>query len=141
MPIKIITIILSSLIFSLSLALLGRSGTASPADISLITSFSYALVPSFLLYTIFGGMLTPVVDRFIYKRFRHSLKYIIISSILLYLALGLLTNIFLSILSASMFFFASGIFICIAAALLFLIVQTVIGWIFLNMRTNRKAPS
>lgn len=137
---KIITVIISSLLFSLSYSLILylEQSTAIEGDRywSFVSIFGYLFVPSFFIFFIFGGVLSPLLDRYIINRFRTSRKQVVISTAISYFGLAVLASILMSIAFSGSFFLLYYFNLSIISTSIFLIIQTIIKWTMIRVENR-----
>ncbi|QKS69888.1 hypothetical protein FLK61_24190 [Paenalkalicoccus suaedae] len=141
-PVKLITIILSSILLIVIAVSVGNWMSPTP-NTSVYSVFAFAFPIIFFLYVIFGGAITPFLDRFIYVKCRHNSKLVIVSSMILYLGLGIFASILYTLILEPGFRLPGLglLIISLAAATVFLVIQTLIGALYLSFRSKRKAPA
>lgn len=131
--VKIITVILSSIAFSVSYGVILYFEQVTPVDdilhYSFITICGYLFIPSFFLYFIFGGGLTPILDKFIRNLFKNNKIKMAISMVISYLGLAIAASIVISITFSNSFILLYYVYLSIICALIFLSIQTFIKWI------------
>ncbi|KAB2336274.1 hypothetical protein F7731_12345 [Cytobacillus depressus] len=95
--------------------------------------FAINFVPSFFIFIILGVILSPVIDSMIIKKF--NLKGIkgILTMVLAYLLLGVVSGVIFSIFFFRIDFIINYIFISILGAMIFLFFQTVFQFGFYKL--------
>ncbi len=122
MFIKIISAVVSSIVLSLY----GFSG-----------SFAYNFAPNFFILIILGGILSPMADRMIYRKFKLKGIRGILTIILAYLVLGIINGVVTSFFFLSPNFVIYFIFISVISSMIFLFFQTIFQIGFYKIRKRK----
>ncbi len=92
--------------------------------------FAFNFVPIFFISIIMGPMLSPVMDRIIYKRFNLTGLRSMLIVVFSYLLLGMVSAILVSLIFSGTTLFFSYISISLWNSMVFLFIQKIFQWCF-----------
>lgn len=96
--------------------------------------FAVNFVPNFFVFIIVGVILSPVIDSIVYKRFKLKGVKGLLTIILAYLLLGVVSGVMISIFFLRIHFISYYLSVSIFSAMIFLFFQTLLQFFFYRRR-------